>query len=226
MTGGTYPTPTDTAYNDIEQYIPLLLGAISEELDRDEVWEQGEEANARSYIDDLITWISRLGEWLVPTGLIAYYPIATLPAGWLNCNGDAVSRSDYARLFSVIGTTYGAGNGTTTFNLPDIRGRTIVADGDSPTLSARVIGEQFGEESHTLTLAETPSHNHTNSTSTILAKQNGTAGTSNRLMRGTDANTNSNVVDQLVFTTTTKGSDGAHNNMQPSFVLAAAIYAR
>ena len=61
----------------------------------------------------------------IPPGVILMYGAATAPAGWLECNGDAVSRTTYSALFSVIGTTYGSGNGTTTFNLPDLRGEFI-----------------------------------------------------------------------------------------------------
>ena len=61
----------------------------------------------------------------VPTGVIMIYSSDIVPFGWLECNGDAVSRTTYSKLFSVIGTTYGSGNGTTTFNLPDLRGEFI-----------------------------------------------------------------------------------------------------
>ncbi|MDN5506952.1 MAG: tail fiber protein, partial [Comamonas sp.] len=58
----------------------------------------------------------------VPTGAVIMFPTASLPAGYLKCNGAAVSRTTYAKLFAVLGTYYGAGNGSTTFNLPDLRG--------------------------------------------------------------------------------------------------------
>ena len=54
------------------------------------------------------------------TGIIAYYPIANIPVGWLRCDGSAYSRSTYSRLFSRIGTTYGEGDGESTFNVPDL----------------------------------------------------------------------------------------------------------
>lgn len=65
------------------------------------------------------------GASAVPTG--AYFPFgsATAPAGYLSCNGAVVSRATYANLFMVIGTTYGAGDGTTTFNLPTVGGNVI-----------------------------------------------------------------------------------------------------
>lgn len=62
----------------------------------------------------------------VPTGTIATYAAATAPAGWLICDGTAVSRSTYTALFGLIGTTYGSGDGSTTFNVPDLRGRVAV----------------------------------------------------------------------------------------------------
>lgn len=60
---------------------------------------------------------------IAPTGVIVMYAAATAPSGWLICDGTAVSRVTFASLFTLIGTTYGAGNGTTTFNLPNLQGR-------------------------------------------------------------------------------------------------------
>ncbi|WP_131825853.1 phage tail protein, partial [Chromobacterium violaceum] len=61
----------------------------------------------------------------VPTGMICWYANPSAPAGWLICDGKAISRMTYAALFAVIGTTYGVGDGTTTFNLPDLRDQFI-----------------------------------------------------------------------------------------------------
>ena len=55
---------------------------------------------------------------VLPAGAVIPYAGSAAPAGWLLCGGQAVSRSDYAALFAIIGTTYGVGNGSTTFNLP------------------------------------------------------------------------------------------------------------
>ena len=79
-----------------------------------------------------------------------------VPTGWLLCDGSAVSRTTYARLFAAIGSTFGVGNGSTTFNLPDLRDRVPIAAG--ATLSG--IGSTGGEFNHTLTIAEMPSHTH------------------------------------------------------------------
>ncbi len=69
----------------------------------------------------------------INTGIIVPWSSASIPSGFLNCNGAAVSRTTYATLFSVIGTNYGSGDGSTTFNVPDLTDRTAV--GKSPTKS-------------------------------------------------------------------------------------------
>jgi microcystin-dependent protein len=66
----------------------------------------------------------------VPAGALVPYAGSTAPAGWLLCYGQAVSRTTYAALFSALGTTYGAGDGSTTFNLPDLEGRTVFGKDD------------------------------------------------------------------------------------------------
>jgi len=61
----------------------------------------------------------------VPSGAVNSFAMSSAPAGWLSCNGNAVSRTTYAALFAAIGTTYGTGDGSTTFNLPDLRGEFV-----------------------------------------------------------------------------------------------------
>lgn len=78
-----------------------------------------------------------------------------IPDGYLECNGSAVSRDEFSELFAVIGTTYGEGDGSTTFNLPNLSGN--VALGVSQTHS---IGSNGGEETHVLLDSETPIHTH------------------------------------------------------------------
>lgn len=89
-------------------------------------------------------------------GLIYMYGGSTAPTGFLICDGSAISRTTYAALFNAIGTTYGAGDDSTTFNIPDLSGR--VAIGSS---AAHAIGTNGGEESHTLLSNEIPTHSHT-----------------------------------------------------------------
>lgn len=81
-------------------------------------------------------------------------------AGALACDGSAVSRSVYAALFGAIGTTYGVGDGSTTFNLPDLQGRVPMGAGAGPGLTVRSAGQEVGTESHVLTTAEIPAHTH------------------------------------------------------------------
>ena len=117
-------------------------------------------------------------------GSIYPYPSNNLPDGWLFCDGQAVSRQVYAALFDVIGVIYGAGDNRTTFNLPDLRGRTIIgyetmggvsASGRlSNSRSGNIDGLSFaatgGAEQHTLTPQESaiPAHTHTYSASTTI----------------------------------------------------------
>lgn len=91
-------------------------------------------------------------------GTIIQWGSNTIPSDWLLCDGSAVSRITYADLFAVIGTNYGTGDGSTTFNLPDLRGR--VAVGKSSDSEFDTLGEIGGEKTHTLTVNEMPSHKH------------------------------------------------------------------
>lgn len=88
-------------------------------------------------------------------GVILMYAGSNPPSGYLICDGSAVSRSDYPDLFDAVGTTYGSGDGSTTFNLPNLSGR--VALGRSST---HLLGTSAGEEEHVLTESEMPTHNH------------------------------------------------------------------
>jgi microcystin-dependent protein len=94
------------------------------------------------------------------TGELKMVALSTAPTGWLVCDGSEVSRTAYATLFAAVGTAYGVGDGSTTFNLPDMRGRTPVGAGTGVGLSSRAIGDILGEETHALTEAELPEHDH------------------------------------------------------------------
>lgn len=85
------------------------------------------------------------------------FPFA--PKFWAQCNGQALAISQNQALFSLLGTQYG-GNGTTIFNLPDLRSRTPIGAGTSPYGTTYNIGQPGGEENHQLTVGEMPAHNH------------------------------------------------------------------
>lgn len=96
---------------------------------------------------------------ILPAGVTVPFAGLAVPPGWLECNGAAVSRVDYAALFAAIGTTYGPGNGETTFNLPDLRQRVPVGrDADDPTFAS--VGATGGAKTHTLGEDEMPAHGH------------------------------------------------------------------
>jgi len=154
---------------------------------------------------------------LMPSGSLMPYAGSSAPTGYLLCDGAAISRSTYSALFALVGTTYGAGDGSSTFNIPDLRGRVIAGQDDMGGSSANrltgqtggvdgdVLGGSGGTETHTLSIAEMPAHTHTQ---TLRANANITGGTN----AGVDRVTTS--VD-----TGSTGGGGAHNNVQPTIIL-------
>ena len=145
------------------------------------------------------------GETL-PIGIILPFSDDTIPEGYMLCDGRAISRTTYSSLFSIIGTTYGAGDGSTTFNLPNLKGKVPVGY-DSTDSNFDTLGETGGEKTHTLTLEEMPSHNHalygalTGETKAITNTGNDWAQTAT----GFSSNT---YIDNA-------GGGQAHNNLQP-----------
>jgi microcystin-dependent protein len=108
----------------------------------------------------------------VPAGIVSAFAGTTAPSGWLMCYGQAVSRTDYSALFTALSTTYGSGDGSTTFNIPDMRGRAVAGvDNMGGTAASRLtstvltasntLGATGGTQTHTLITAELASHNHT-----------------------------------------------------------------
>lgn len=97
---------------------------------------------------------------LVPAGSIIMHGGAAAPPGWFLCDGSTASRTTYAALFAAIGTTYGTGNGTTTFTLPNLKGRVVVGI-DAAQTEFNTRAKTGGEKTHVLLDAEMPSHTHT-----------------------------------------------------------------
>lgn len=100
-----------------------------------------------------------------PSGVVSPFAGAAAPSGWLMCNGAAVSRTTYSDLFTAIGTTFGSGDGSTTFNLPNLNGRTPVGF-DVSQAEFDFVGKASGTKTHTLTVNEIPSHTHTQNSHT------------------------------------------------------------
>lgn len=140
-----------------------------------------------------------------PPGMVAPFAGSSAPTGWLLCDGSAVSRTTYAALFAVVGTTYGVGDGSTTFNVPDLKGRVPVGY-DSGQAEFDALGETGGAKTHTLTTAEMPSHTHSQNLGQPTTTAAPAAGT------GIIGETNNS-------TTGGAGGGGAHNNLQPYVAL-------
>ncbi|GAB5389530.1 MAG: hypothetical protein Alpg2KO_24980 [Alphaproteobacteria bacterium] len=147
----------------------------------------------------------------IPSGVMMDFAGASAPTVYLLCDGSAVSRSTYSDLFAAIGTQWGSGDGSTTFNLPDIRGRVAIGSGAGSGLTARTLAQTLGEEEHTLTEAELPSHDHT-SYGQVTGRASGSSN-----LRGMSSAGTSNIQ------TSETGGDDSHNNMQPSAVVTKII---
>lgn len=117
---------------------------------------------------------------LVPAGAVAYFAMSTAPAGWLKANGAAVSRTTYASLFAAIGTTFGGGDGSTTFNLPDLRGEFVRSWDDGRAVDT---GRAFGS-SQTDALQ---GHRHNSIYNPFLAAQSFSTGSASQVIQGSGA---------------------------------------
>ena len=164
--------------------------------------------NGNFYLDNYI---------LIPYGTIIQTAAVTIPDGWLVCDGASILKAIYLNLFNAIGYTYG-GSGSN-FNVPDIRGRIAVGSGTGAGLTTRNLGTTGGEEAHTLTTDEIPSHSHSSNAvggniGLITSTGNNTAST------GLDNTSGEPDLFQTLpaLTINSTGGGNAHNNMQPFIV--------
>ncbi len=167
------------------------------------------------------TQINSLQIAKVPVGMVAPFAGSTAPTGWLMCFGQNVSRSTYSALFTAISTAFGVGDGSTTFGLPDLRGRAVAGKDDMGGTSANrlitmvsggTLGASGGAEQYALGASEIPSHTHSIGLFT-------TGGGGSQVIQGGWAYNN--------FATISSGStggNGAHTNTQPTLVLNYIIY--
>jgi microcystin-dependent protein len=140
-----------------------------------------------------------------------------IPMTWLSCDGSAVSRAMYPDLYALVGTSYGAGDGSTTFNLPDFRGRVVLGAGQGTGLTARAIGAIGGEEAHQLTVAELAAHNHTSPghNHNLISNPAGYATGANAQNVACTAAAGQYAGQLSTAIINSTGGNGAHNNMQP-----------
>jgi microcystin-dependent protein len=143
----------------------------------------------------------------VPAGIISQFAGASAPAGYFLCDGQAISRSTYATLFGVVGTTYGAGDGATTFNVPNLKGRVPVGLDASQT-EFNDLAETGGAKEVTLTEAQMPTHSHQ-----FLFGRDGSLGISNTYV------TQVSPTFVGAGSSTGAGSGEAHPNLQPYIVV-------
>ncbi|MGQ0644396.1 MAG: phage tail protein [Elusimicrobiota bacterium] len=164
---------------------------------------------------------------MVPVGTVIAYAGATPPAGWLFCNGQAVSRTTYASLFGAIGTIYGAGDGSTTFNVPDLRGRVAVGKDDmgggaagrmTAYINGSSLGASGGSQSHALSVSQLPSGpgGLYGFVRRSLPGENVTVSAADTVGSGTQID---------IVSTNLIGGDQAHTNTQPGLILNYIICA-
>jgi len=166
----------------------------------------------------------------VPVGAVFQWFTNTVPTGYLLLDGSNVSRTTYADLFAVWGTTFGAGDGSTTFGLPNCKGRVMVGRDPAQT-EFDTIGEVGGAKTHTLTVAEMPTHNHGGTTGNDspdhthgynqeggLPSTTSVGGTPGFLISGTSQNQSTGASTRHTHSISSQGGGGAHNNLQPYIV--------
>ncbi|MDF2506267.1 MAG: Tail Collar domain protein [Microbacterium sp.] len=173
----------------------------------------------RSQVQDLEVngnvWLTGGAHRLLPPGVIM--PWAGTDSGlyfggaWLPCDGSAISRTAYAALFAAIGTAYGAGNGTSTFNLPNMKGR-IPVGLDATQTEFNTVGKSGGAKDHTLTIAQMPQHQHSHNQAEggNLSYSEGGVGTVTAYTTGFGSGRNNTSI-----MTGNQGNSQPHNNLQP-----------
>ena len=206
-----------------------LLGHYELEFSPTEVTIDGEPlttvlTNFQNSLDSLTSMIGgdTASSLDMPLGTILPFASESVPTGWMLCDGREIAIEEYQGLYDLIGTTYGAGDSAfwaqvffpaTTFNIPDLRGRTIIGANDMGgeqsdilAIHQAAIGQVGGEELHQLTEEEMPSHSHD------FPVWNGAGGEVNNKSSNQNNPAGS-------FQTSTAGGDQPHNNMQPYMAL-------
>lgn len=196
----------------------FILPAVNDPTDQD-LW--GGYLNENwSALDTLLTTLGG-GTGEIPIGTGTDYWGSSAPSGWIFAFGQALNRTTYASLFAVMGTTFGAGDGATTFNIPDKRGRASFGKDDmggtaagrlSGSISGASLGASGGTSSETLSVGQIPSLSGTVNGAT----SQGSGGGSSLAATGTGSGS--------IGVTVNSGGGGSHNNLPPGIVCNYIIY--
>lgn len=151
-----------------------------------------------------------------PIGAFAFIGTETAPTGWVRADGQEVSRTEYAELFKIFGTTFGNGDGSTTFNLPNVNleNRTLIGSSGDGEFS---LGNTIGEKEHALTSAENGPHTHSLDYDYLGYRPGTTSGIDSSQL---------GVWTLSGKQTTSSGNGTPHNNMQPSIAMTCIIKAK
>ena len=166
----------------------------------------------------------------IPSGSVSAYAGATAPTSWMLCYGQAISRTTYSALYAVIGVVYGVGDGSTTFNVPDLRGRFIAAADNMGGVAANRLGSGAtggitgsavpgavgGEQSHAQTVAELAAHTHP------IPPDPNVGALQNSYNAGAGVSGGGNAMQSTGYTTTVTSSTGsgtAFNVTPPALVM-------
>lgn len=208
------------------QFIGCVTGAL-EELTFVHNWELFGDVTpvqaARAMRSMFDNFCFGIGECRVIGEIIPYAGSTSPTSNWLVCDGSSLLRADYPELFTVIGTTYGAVDGSH-FNIPDTRGRAAIGAGQGTGLTSRSLGATVGTEQHSLTVGEMPAHSHADA-GHAHTLPDGPAGlvAPGVIPVSVVALAGTGLASAVIQNT---GGNGAHNNMQPSLAINYLIVAK
>ena len=205
-TGNLYVEKNETVFGDLDICGNLTVG--------NNIKANSFYATGNFYLDSYI---------LIPAGTIIQSASVNEPNGWFNCDGRLLNKIAYSDLFAAISYTFGGSDFS--FNIPDIRGRVPVGAGTTSGLTTRSLGAVGGEERHTLTVSEMPSHSHSS---------NATGGTRGLVTSDGNNTADGSALDStsgepnlyagpVALTINNTGGDASHNVMQPFIVLRYLI---
>lgn len=217
LTPDTLPVATRCGvliYPDSDEFGAIIRGALEELTFAYNFVLQGSltpEQTAEAFLPMWDGFCFNIGVCRVIGEVIAFAGSAIPDPNWLLCDGSSLVRADYPDLFTVIGTTYGAADGSH-FNIPDLQGRAAIGQGSGSGLTPRAVGAAGGEENHVLSIGELAAHVHSIGNSALL---------------GTSVPPPFDALGPNPFPAITgsTGNDDPHNNMQPFLAISYLIVA-